>query len=312
MSKSFFEVFPSLKLERSVHDIMEQTSVERISTTKNRDFLRIYLQSPRLILKNDIWMAERQIKKQFFPQNNLNVKIYERFELSAQYTPQKLLDIYRDSILAELKEYSHIVFHSFKSAEITYPEEGVVLLTMKDNVLTKDMEAELIRILEKILVERCGFLVKVRTAYKQVKQEQEEESLEGLFRAAVQSGTQPRGEEADYLEAQASDASFWEQESRQEREARPRESRPESGELPQGGRTGAWDRAQGEAFSDQEGALKGNGSGLETGNGARFSGKPEPGEKKKTSLSSHRQPPSMGNDAGLRITREPPNLASCS
>ena len=47
MSKAFFEVFPTLKLDRPVHDIMEQASVERISTTKKKDFLRIYLYSGR-------------------------------------------------------------------------------------------------------------------------------------------------------------------------------------------------------------------------------------------------------------------------
>ena len=63
MGKPFFEVFPSLKLDGGIHDIMEQTSVEKISATKSRDFLRIYLFSTRLIIKDDIWSAEEQIKK---------------------------------------------------------------------------------------------------------------------------------------------------------------------------------------------------------------------------------------------------------
>ena len=45
MGKQFFEVFPSLKLNKSVHDIMEQTSVERVSANKQKDYLRIYLYS---------------------------------------------------------------------------------------------------------------------------------------------------------------------------------------------------------------------------------------------------------------------------
>ncbi|MBE5884218.1 MAG: PolC-type DNA polymerase III [Lachnospiraceae bacterium] len=167
MSKPFFEVFPSLKLNKAVHDIMEQTLVERISATKRKDFLRIYLYSNRLIVKEDIWETEKEIKRQLFPTANMTVKIFERFELSSQYNPEKLMDIYRESILAELKEYSHIEYMAFKGAEITYPTENTVQLTIEDTVLNHSKSEELVRVLEKILVERCGFQVQVQIAYKE-------------------------------------------------------------------------------------------------------------------------------------------------
>ena len=58
MGKPFFEVFPSLSLDKRIHDIMEQTSVEKVSATKSRDFLRVYLHSTRLIQKDVIWTVE--------------------------------------------------------------------------------------------------------------------------------------------------------------------------------------------------------------------------------------------------------------
>ena len=167
MGKPFFEVFPSLQLDPSIHDIMEQTSVEKISATKRKDFLRIYLFSTRLIFKDDIWLTESQIKKQLFPGANMTVKIYERFELSSQYTPEKLMDLYRDSILQELKEYSHIEYSAFRTARISYPSQDKVLLTAQDNVLVRSREEELIRVLEKVLVERCGFPVSVQVEYEE-------------------------------------------------------------------------------------------------------------------------------------------------
>lgn len=63
MSKPFFEVFPNLQLNTDIHDLMGQTEVERVSATKRRDFLRVYLKSTRLIQKTDIWTAEQEIKK---------------------------------------------------------------------------------------------------------------------------------------------------------------------------------------------------------------------------------------------------------
>ena len=159
MSKPFFEVFPSLQLNTDIRDLMGQTEVERVSATKRRDFLRVYLKSTRLIQKTDIWTTEQEIKKQLFPQANLTVKIYEKFELSSQYNPEKLMDIYKESILEEFREYSHIQYNALKTAKIEYPSENEMLLTLEDTVLNHSMEGEILQILEKILVERCGFSV---------------------------------------------------------------------------------------------------------------------------------------------------------
>ena len=148
MAKPFFEVFPTLQLSGSVHDIMEQTTVEKISTTKRKDYLRIYLRSSRLIMKKDVLTTETEIKRQLFPSANMFIKIYEKFELSAQYTPEKLMDVYRDSILEELREYNHIDYNSFKTAEFSYPSEQQITLTLEDSVLARSREEERIRILE--------------------------------------------------------------------------------------------------------------------------------------------------------------------
>ncbi len=167
MGKPFFEVFPSLSLENNTRDIMEQTLVEKISVSKNRDFLRIRLLSSRLILKDVVWSVEKQIKKQLFPGVEMTVKIYERFELSAQYTPQKLIDIYYDSILGELLEYSHVAYNAFRTAQITYPKEGQILITLEDNILIQSLENELVRVLEKILIQRCGLLADIQVEYQE-------------------------------------------------------------------------------------------------------------------------------------------------
>lgn len=167
MGKPFFEVFPSLQLEHNIHDIIGQTSVEKICATKQRDFLRIYIYSTRLIEKKDVWYTEHAIKKQLFPNTNITVKIYEHFELSSQYTPEKLLDLYRESILSELKEYSHIEYNAFRTAQLSYPEQNQLVVTLEDNVLARSKEEELIRILEKVLVERCGFSLSISVNYKE-------------------------------------------------------------------------------------------------------------------------------------------------
>ena len=137
MEKKFFEAFPNLKLEGVLHDLYEQTVVEKITATKRKDFLRIYIKSERLIEKEHIYRVEREIKKQFFPQDNIMIKIYERFLLSEQYTPAKLMDIYKESILLELKACEHMLYTMFRQADMEFPDESTMELILEDGVIAR-------------------------------------------------------------------------------------------------------------------------------------------------------------------------------
>ena len=181
MSKGFFEVFPTLKLNNKLHDLMEQTQVERASSTAKRDFLRIYISSDKLIQKTQIWEVEKAIKDQLFQTVNITIKIYEKFSLSAQFTPEILTDIYKESILEELKEYNHVLFTAFKNAKISFKIPGQMILDCKESSLVRLMQEEFIRILEKIYVERCGLSVRFQVIYHEeescIDKEQEEKVL---------------------------------------------------------------------------------------------------------------------------------------
>ena len=156
-----------MKIESPLHDRLEQAVVDRVSTSKRKDVLRIYLFSTRLILKMDIRKTEEEIKKQLFPDAMLSVIIQERFELSSQYTPENLMKEYRDSILEELREYSHIEYTAFRTAEIAYSGADKMTLTVEDTVLNRSKETELVRVLEKIFVERCGLCCSIGIEYRE-------------------------------------------------------------------------------------------------------------------------------------------------
>ncbi len=166
MGKQFFEVFPKLKLDQKNQDLFEQTEIEKVTTTKSRELIRVTFLSRHLIQKENVLKVENEIKKQFFQDYTVRVKLYERFQLSGQYTPEKLMELYRDSILLELKNYSPVEYNIFKGADISYPDEREIHLTIDDTVPARSRKDELIRILQKILNERCGFAVHITVAYK--------------------------------------------------------------------------------------------------------------------------------------------------
>ncbi len=151
MEKKFFEAFPNLKLEGVHKDFFEQVAVEKITATKRKDLLRIYIRSERLIEKEVIYAVENEIKRQFFPREYLIVKIYEKFILSEQYTPEKLMGVYKESMLMELKECEHMLYTMFRQADIRFPEDNVMELILEDSVIAKSKEEELVGILDKVL-----------------------------------------------------------------------------------------------------------------------------------------------------------------
>ena len=169
MAKLFFEVFPNLKLDKKNQDLFEQVTIEKVSATKSRELIRVTFFSDHLIRKENVLKVEEQIKKQFFDKHSVRVKLYEKFKLSGQYTPEKLMDVYKDSILLELRNYSPVEYNVFKGADIAYPSEQEMELTVEDTVLAKSKADELVRILEKILNERCGFHVRIAVSYKEKK-----------------------------------------------------------------------------------------------------------------------------------------------
>ncbi len=200
--KKFFDVFPSLTLEGKAKDLFAQVEVERVVSTKRRDFLRVYIVSGRLIEKEYIFKAEETIKKQLFPTFPMVIKLYEKYHLSAQYNPQKFMDAYRDSILLELREYSPVEYNVFKNADVTYPEENKLLLTIEDSVPARSKAEELVRILDKIYNERFGFCVDIGVGYKESKagRRREEDELRIARQVAEISARAAGGSMGGYAE----------------------------------------------------------------------------------------------------------------
>ena len=131
MEKRFFEAFPNLRLDGVQKDLFEQVVVERITTTRRKDLLRIYIRSERLIEKEQVYFVEKEIKRQFFPREYMIIKIYEKFVLSEQYNPEKLIGLYRESILTEIRECDHMLYTMFRQADLQFPEENITELVLE-------------------------------------------------------------------------------------------------------------------------------------------------------------------------------------
>lgn len=165
----FTEAFPTLKLN-DLSDIFSNVEVEKIFSNNKIDFLDIHVSANRLIHKEIIYKAENEIKKQLFPGRPIMIKIHEKFRLSAQYNPEKLIHIYRDSIYLELKSRP-VLLNILKKSSFDYPDENQVILIIDDTASIPEKAEELIKYLEEVLINRCGMNISVRLKYANEKKE---------------------------------------------------------------------------------------------------------------------------------------------
>ncbi len=188
--KTFLEVFPDLHIAENVRGLLEMVKVERVSATRDRSVIRIYIDSPRLIHKQNIYKLEEGIRDQLFPGKRVTIRIQEKYHLSSQYTAEKLLEVYRDSILLELRGYSILLYNMFRKGVFVFREAGLLELTLEDTALARDKAPELKRILEKIFTERCSVPLSVEMAYRPVErrtraEDMEREAVRALLPAAA-------------------------------------------------------------------------------------------------------------------------------
>lgn len=170
MSKLFFDVFPELEVNQDMEKLLADVEVTKVSTNRRRDHLRVYLLSTRLIWKSNIFRLEENIKRQLFPNHNVSIKIIEKYHLSGQYNPQKLMDVYRDSIMEEFRSYSLLAYSVLRLADMKFPEENKMVLTLEDSVIARQRSEEVVQILEKIICERCGLNLNIQVEYAEPKE----------------------------------------------------------------------------------------------------------------------------------------------
>ena len=167
MEKPFLEVFPGLNIADELKELLKLVVVEKVTMTKDRSSIRVYIRSPRLIHKKNIYALEAGIAKQLFPGRPITIKILEKYRLSAQYTPEKLYDVYRDSILMELKNYGMIEYNILRRADTKFVTDDKMVMTIEDNLIYRERSKEVGRVLEKIFTERCGLAAEVEFLYKE-------------------------------------------------------------------------------------------------------------------------------------------------
>ena len=187
MVKAFLDVFSDLELDGETGEILEHARVTKISMNLRRDRMQIYLEADRLIEKAVIYRVENAIRQQIFEGKGVDVRIIERFCLSGQYTARKLMPLYQESMLQELKQNSMALYDMLRRAKQEFSDEDTLILTVEDNCVSMEKEKELTAYLEKVFCERCGQNLKLTVRMQETKESERRELSERRVELEVEA-----------------------------------------------------------------------------------------------------------------------------
>ena len=166
MSKKFFEVFPTLKVNEELELLFHGVDVCKVATNKRRDYIRVQIRSGHLIRKSRIYELEELLKEQLFGRARIQIRVEEEFSLSAQYTPENIMSEYYESFLEELDRVSVVERNMLQNADISFSDGNILCLKLEDSIVAQGKKESLCAYLEEVYRERFGCPVEVRVLYE--------------------------------------------------------------------------------------------------------------------------------------------------
>ena len=170
--KKFLNILPDLKLSHEMTELFETVECEKVAASRDHSHIKIYIHSDRLIAHKAIRETERAIRSQMF-KDQVDVCLVEKYHLSRQYTPARLLEAYTGSLIDELEEEGELSANLFRKAEKTFLEPFVLELKVEENCIAQVKMEKLKHKLEHIFSERfdmplgivLGWLPKKKSKY---------------------------------------------------------------------------------------------------------------------------------------------------
>ena len=170
--KKFLNILPDLKLSHEMTELFETVECEKVAASRDHSRIKIYIHSDRLIAHKAIRETERAIRSQMF-KDQVDVCLVEKYHLSRQYTPARLLEAYTGSLIDELEEEGELSANLFRKAEKTFLEPFVLELKVEENCIVQVKMEKLKHKLEPIFSERfdmpleivLGWLPKKKSKY---------------------------------------------------------------------------------------------------------------------------------------------------
>lgn len=213
-SKRFFQVFPDLKLENNLTELLSLFHVNKIATNRAKDAIRVYMTGTRIIPRRSIFAVQDEIKKQLFKKTPIKVQIVENYVLSRQYTPKSLWNEYKDSIMEELKSTSIVMYNMMRKGGLEFLTDDTAVLRLEDTQINRTKAEDLIKYVYEVIRDKCGLEFDMDVEYTEAKtskyrkqmEEQEKNEIAEIVKKNKEVKAQHNQEKKEDVEKKSKDA----------------------------------------------------------------------------------------------------------
>ncbi|MBQ8633421.1 MAG: PHP domain-containing protein, partial [Lachnospiraceae bacterium] len=165
---NLFEVFEEVHVKPDLENVFRDVEVEKVSASRSTGRTIIHLKAKRLIEFHDLTEMEAALTTQFFGRVGQKVELSVEYQLSSQYNPKSLWDLYEESVIEEVGKESRMASFLLKSADIFFDLDVnpvKMVLDVEDTFVNRTLAAELKSFLENMYEKRFGFHVYVEAEY---------------------------------------------------------------------------------------------------------------------------------------------------
>ncbi len=163
MEKLLLETFDGLSLTDRQKKLFNDVMVSRVVVVRETKNIEIYVVSSHIIAYREISLLEFALRN-ILAGAGYEVKVYDAFRLSSQYTPENFWNEYKDSVLLILKEKNVLEFNMVYSGAVGINGNDINI-SCEDDILYRARESELTDIIKEIFREKAGFDISVNINY---------------------------------------------------------------------------------------------------------------------------------------------------
>ena len=107
---NLFEVFEEIRVKPELESAFHEVEVEKITASRSTGKTVIHLKSRHLLEYRRLMEMEQILASQFFGRAGQQVELSVKYQLSGQYNPESLWDLYEESVIEEVgKEIGVII-----------------------------------------------------------------------------------------------------------------------------------------------------------------------------------------------------------
>lgn len=160
------ESFEKFKADKELSALFNNVELIKICISKEKREVSVHINSPKIIEYGMKARLEEQLHKQVFYAMADNVTVYEHFLLPGSFKLSKILSLYKESILEELRHINMLDYHILNFSQIYADDEKNLLkIIAEDDFITKMRERDMCRWLHEMFLSRFDKDINIELEY---------------------------------------------------------------------------------------------------------------------------------------------------